>query len=69
MPRSQEMPIIVAHILEGRDREVKTRLIRNLTDTVARTLGVPEESVRVILSEMGKEDYGIGGKTAKERGR
>lgn len=63
------MPIIVAHILEGRDREVKTRLIRNLTDTVVETLGVPRESVRIILSEMGKEDYGIGGRTAKELGR
>jgi 4-oxalocrotonate tautomerase len=63
------MPIVIAHILEGRERETKTLLIRNLTDAVVKTLGVPEESVRVILSEMGKEDYGIGGKTAKERGR
>lgn len=63
------MPIIIAHILEGRERETKALLIRNLTDVVVKTLGVPEESVRVILSEMGKEDYGIGGKTAKERGR
>ncbi len=63
------MPIIIAHILEGREREKKTALIRNLTDAVVKTLGVPEDSVRIILSEIEKEDYGIGGKTAKELGR
>ncbi len=63
------MPIIVAHILEGRPARLKTELIRNITETVARTLEVPAESVRVIVSEMGKDEYGIGGKTARELGR
>lgn len=63
------MPIIVAHILEGRDAETKTRLIRNITETVVQTLGAPAESVRVIISEMAKDEYGIGGKTARELGR
>jgi 4-oxalocrotonate tautomerase len=63
------MPIIVAHILEGRPVEVRRKLIRNITETVAKTLEVPAESVRVIVSEMGKDDYGIGGKTAREMGR
>ncbi|MBR9975101.1 MAG: 2-hydroxymuconate tautomerase family protein [Bacteroidetes bacterium] len=63
------MPIIITHILEGRSRETKTELIRNITDAVARTLAVPPESVRVIVSEMGKDEYGIGGKTARDLGR
>jgi len=63
------MPIIVAHILAGRCVEKKAELIRNLTDTVATTLGAPVESVRIILSEMPKEHYGIGGNTAAELGR
>lgn len=63
------MPIIITHILEGRSRETKAELIRNITDTVARTLAVPPESVRVIVSEMGKDEYGIGGKTARDLGR
>ncbi len=63
------MPIIVAHILEGRTAKVRTQLIRSITETVAKTLEVPEETVRVIVSEMGKENYGIGGKTARELGR
>lgn len=63
------MPIIVAHILEGRPAELKKKLIQNITKTVSMTLDVPEESVRVIVSEMGKDEYGIGGKTARELGR
>jgi 4-oxalocrotonate tautomerase len=63
------MPIIVAHILEGRPAELKRKLIQNITETVARTLNVPPESVRVIVSEMGMDEYGIGGKTARELGR
>lgn len=63
------MPIITAHILEGRTAEQKTDLIRALTDAAVKTLGVPVESVRVIVTTMGKDEYGIGGKTARELGR
>jgi 4-oxalocrotonate tautomerase len=63
------MPIITAHILEGRTAEQRTDLIRALTDAVVKTLGVPVESVRVIVTTMGKDDYGIGGITARELGR
>lgn len=63
------MPIITAHILEGRSSEQKTMLIRSVTDAVVRSLDVPEKSVRVIITEMKKDEYGIGGKTAKELGR
>lgn len=63
------MPIIVTHILEGRSAELKATLIRKLSQTVAETLDVPVESVRVIISEMRKDEYGIGGKTARELGR
>ncbi|HOJ02910.1 MAG TPA: 2-hydroxymuconate tautomerase [Bacteroidota bacterium] len=63
------MPIIVAHILEGRDAEQKRALIRALTDAAMQTLNAPADTVRVIISEMGKDEYGIGGKSARELGR
>ena len=63
------MPIIVAHILEGRPKETKVELIRNITRAVVDTLGAPPDSVRVIISEMPKDQYGIGGRTAEELGR
>jgi 4-oxalocrotonate tautomerase len=63
------MPIIHIHILEGRSREKKEALIRNLTETTAATLDAPPENVRVIIHEMRKQDYGIGGVSAEELGR
>ena len=63
------MPIITAHILEGRSSEQKTALIRSVTDAVVSALDVPRESVRVIITEMEKDSYGIGGQTALELGR
>lgn len=63
------MPIITAFILEGRSVEQKKALIHALTDAAVKTLDVPAESVRVIISIMDKDDYGIGGKTARELGR
>jgi 4-oxalocrotonate tautomerase len=63
------MPIIVAHILEGRPKELKAALIRNITDAVVQTLNVQAEQVRVVINEMQKDQYGIGGKTAEELGR
>lgn len=55
------MPIVNIHLLKGRDKEKKKELIRNVTDAVTGTLEVPEESVRIILMEMEKEDYGAAG--------
>jgi 4-oxalocrotonate tautomerase len=63
------MPIINVYLLEGRAPERKVQLIRNITTTVVETLAVPPETVRVILTEMKKEEYGIGGKTAAELDR
>jgi len=63
------MPIITAQILEGRTADQKTLLIRALTEAAVKSLGVPADSVRVIVTEMGKDEYGIGGKTARELGR
>jgi 4-oxalocrotonate tautomerase len=55
------MPIVNIHLLKGRDKEKKKELIRNVTDAITGTLEVPEESVRIILSEMENEDYGTAG--------
>jgi len=63
------MPIIIAHILEGRSKKIKAALIRNITAAVVETLNADPESVRVILSEMPRDQYGLGGKTVEELGR
>jgi 4-oxalocrotonate tautomerase len=63
------MPIANLHILQGREPALKESLIRAVTAAIADTLKVKPESVRVILTEVPAEHWGIGGVSAKELGR
>lgn len=63
------MPIAHLYILEGRDDEKKERLIAEVTDAIHRAVDAPVESVRVVIIEMPKAHFGIGGQSAKKRGR
>jgi 4-oxalocrotonate tautomerase len=63
------MPIINVHLMEGRTDDQKARLIGALTDAAIESIGAPRESVRVLLIEIPKTQFGIGGKTASALGR
>ena len=63
------MPFLHVHILEGRDEALRAKLIGALTDTICDVLGSPKEAVRVLIDEIPKENWGIGGKSAKALGR
>ncbi|SIQ40380.1 4-oxalocrotonate tautomerase [Marinobacterium stanieri] len=63
------MPIAQLHIMEGRSDEQKETLIKEVTQAIARSLDAPEESVRVLIDEMPKQHFGIGGQSAKKLGR
>lgn len=60
------MPIAQLYILEGRTDEQKERLIRETSDALTRSLGVPIERVRVIITEMPKQHFGIAGEPASK---
>ncbi len=63
------MPVLQANIIEGRSDEMKERLIEELTEACVRALDAPRESVRVIINEMPKQHFGIGGESAKKLGK
>jgi 4-oxalocrotonate tautomerase len=63
------MPIAHIHIMEGRSDEKKERLIAEVTEAICRSLDAKPESVRVIIQEMPKAHFGIGGVSAKKLGR
>ena len=63
------MPIVQITLMEGRDDEKKARLIREVTEAVHKAIGAPRENIRVILYEVKKTEFGIGGKSAAELGR
>lgn len=63
------MPIANIQILEGRTDEQKALLIRKVTEAIAESLGSPPEAIRVLVQDVPKSQWGIGGKTARELGR
>jgi 4-oxalocrotonate tautomerase len=63
------MPFIVARIQEGRPPEMIEALIAALTEATHQALGAPKDSVRVIVEEVPKTHWGIGGQSAKALGR
>ncbi len=60
------MPIAQLYILEGRSDEQKENLIREVTDAMSRSIDAPKERVRVIITEMPKAHFGIGGEPASK---
>ncbi|PSL12875.1 4-oxalocrotonate tautomerase [Marinobacterium halophilum] len=63
------MPVAQIHIMEGRSDEQKEMLIEEVTSAIARSLDSPEANVRVIITEMPKQHFGIGGQSARKLGR
>ena len=65
----ESIPFAVLHILEGRDEAKKAALIAAVTDAISTTLGAPRETIRVLIQEIPKTQWGIGGKTVKDLGK
>jgi 4-oxalocrotonate tautomerase len=63
------MPFAQIHILEGRTEEQKRAVIEKVTAALVDALGAPVEAVRVLITEVPKTQWGIGGKSAKDLGR
>ncbi|WP_022975945.1 tautomerase family protein [Nevskia ramosa] len=60
------MPIIQVNMLEGRTVTQKRALHVALTDAAVAALGVPKDSVRVLIHELGVEHFALAGITAGE---
>lgn len=55
------MPFVTIQFLEGRSDDQKKTLVSEVTDVVSNNLKAPKENIHVILQEMKKTDYGVGG--------
>lgn len=63
------MPFAQIHILAGRTDEQKSAVIEKVTAALVEALGAPPEAVRVLITEVPKTQWGIGGKSVKALGR
>ncbi|WP_267885670.1 4-oxalocrotonate tautomerase [Tepidiphilus thermophilus] len=67
--RGEIMPFVHIYILEGRTEEQKKAAIAKVTEALVESLGSPKENIRVMIQEVPKSQWGIGGVTAKDLGR
>jgi len=63
------MPIVQVHLLEGRSSEQKKKLVAEMTTSICSALGVKPEQVRIILSEMARDDFAVAGILSSEKDR
>ncbi|MCL6562445.1 MAG: 4-oxalocrotonate tautomerase family protein [Firmicutes bacterium] len=61
------MPLAQIHILEGRTEEQKKRLVEEVTAAISRSLGAAPESIRVLLYELPKTHWAVGGVSMAEQ--
>ncbi|EPG0637708.1 2-hydroxymuconate tautomerase [Listeria monocytogenes] len=55
------MPFVTIQFIEGRSDDQKKALVSEVTEVVSKNLKAPKENIHVILEEMKKTDYGVGG--------
>jgi 4-oxalocrotonate tautomerase len=63
------MPIARISIMEGRTDEQKAALIAAVTEAIHQSVAAPYENIRVLLDEVPRSQWGIGGKTALALGK
>jgi 4-oxalocrotonate tautomerase len=61
------MPEVYVHALEGRTKEQKRALIRDITEAVVKNFGVPIDAVLVEIIENSRDNKAKGGVLFSER--
>ncbi len=59
--KGKSMPIVHIELFEGRTLEQKRTLVKNVTDAIVKSVDVKPETVRIILSEMSKDNMSVAG--------
>ncbi len=55
------MPLVKIYLWKGRDKEKKKELIKKVTSVVVDAIDCSAEAVQVIINEVDKDNWGIGG--------
>jgi len=61
------MPLIRVEMWEGRNPDLKRKLVKELTKVTVEILGCPEQAVTVVINDIPKHNWGIGGELASDR--
>lgn len=61
------MPFVSVKMLAGRTKEQKKTLIKSITASVSKSLGIDESSVWVVVEEFPSDEWGLGGELACDK--
>ena len=61
------MPVVKIDLWEGRTLEQKDALIREVTAAIVQSLGIDAHEVIVILNEVKKDHWGVGGQRSSKK--
>ncbi len=60
------MPLVHIDLIEGRSEEQLKGLVKDVTAAIAKNANVPAERVHIVLNEMKKDRYSVGGKMVSD---
>jgi 4-oxalocrotonate tautomerase family enzyme len=63
------MPYVNVQITKGATREQKATIVREIAETLVRTLGKKPEHIHIVIQNVEREDWGYGGVLSDELGR
>jgi 4-oxalocrotonate tautomerase len=61
------MPFVQIELIEGRTVEQKRDMAKEVTDAICKSLGVPAETVRIIIRDMSRENFATAGVLSVDR--
>lgn len=61
------MPVVTIAMFDGRSIEQKRELVKGVTEVVARVTGNSADAVHVIIDEIKRENWSIGGMLSADR--
>ena len=63
------MPYVNVQITKGATREQKATIVREITETLVRTLGKKPEHIHIVIQNVELEDWGYSGVLSDEWGK
>lgn len=61
------MPIVKIEMWKGRNKEQKRKMVKEVTAAIVNSIGCPAESVQIVIEDVDKENWGLGGELAVDK--